>query len=160
MGITMVTSYRIAKNQRAHSDYVQAPLFFEAFPHTGIVKTYSYSHHVTDSTAGGVALFTGRKVDNGYLGMRPGVDKVCTTEPGDLIKDGIGDRAVEKGVAVGFVTTKQVTDSTPAALYAKGVHRELEYDLRNGTTFEVICPTDIALQILNRPAIEFQVLLP
>ncbi|KAK5975998.1 hypothetical protein GCK32_005906, partial [Trichostrongylus colubriformis] len=134
MGITMVTSYRIAKNQQAHNDYVQAPLFFETFPYTGLVK-----------------------VDNGYLGMRAGVLKKCTTAPGDLIKDGIGDRAVDKGIAVGVVTNARITDATPAALFAKGVHRTLEYDVRNQTTCKVLCYNDIALQMLHRPAIEFQV---
>ncbi|KAK5976364.1 Alkaline phosphatase, partial [Trichostrongylus colubriformis] len=155
----MVTSYRIAKNQRAHNDYVQAPLFFETFPYTGLVKTYSYSNHVTDSAASAVAMYTGRKVDNGYLGMRAGVLKKCTTEPDDLIEDGIGDRAVDKGIAVGVVTNTRITHGTPAALYAKGVQRKLEYDVRNKTTSEVLCSNDIALQILNRPAIEFQVLM-
>ncbi|PIO61128.1 hypothetical protein TELCIR_17358 [Teladorsagia circumcincta] len=62
MGISTVTSARINKNQRAGLYYLNTPLFFERFQSTGLVKTSSFDHHVTDSAAGATALFTGRKV--------------------------------------------------------------------------------------------------
>ncbi|KIH61556.1 hypothetical protein ANCDUO_08171 [Ancylostoma duodenale] len=61
MGISTVTSARINKNQKAGNPYLNEPLFFERFATAGMVKTSSFSHHVTDSAAGAMALLTGRK---------------------------------------------------------------------------------------------------
>ncbi|RCN30958.1 hypothetical protein ANCCAN_23268, partial [Ancylostoma caninum] len=60
MGIPIVTSARINKNQVSNKPYLNEPLFFETFRSAGLVKTSSLSHHVTDSAAGAVALVTGR----------------------------------------------------------------------------------------------------
>ncbi|KIH57278.1 hypothetical protein ANCDUO_12532 [Ancylostoma duodenale] len=62
MGIPIVTSARINKNQVSNKPYLNEPLFFETFRSAGLVKTSSLSHHVTDSAAGAVALVTGRKI--------------------------------------------------------------------------------------------------
>ena len=42
---------------------------FYLFPQTAMVTTYSANNRVTDSAAGGTALFTGHKTNNSVLGM-------------------------------------------------------------------------------------------
>ena len=41
----------------------------ERCTHTGLAKTYSASSYITDSAAGGTALATGNKTNNGMIGM-------------------------------------------------------------------------------------------
>ncbi|VDL62477.1 unnamed protein product [Nippostrongylus brasiliensis] len=119
MGISTVTSARVNKNQHAGNPHVNAPLFFEGFAHAGLVKTSSFDHHVTDSAAGATALLTGRKTNSKMLGTMPNTKATCTNATESHIVDGIVEGALQKGVAVGFVTTTRVTHATPAALYAK-----------------------------------------
>ncbi|KAK6751470.1 hypothetical protein RB195_003083 [Necator americanus] len=61
MGLSIVTPARINKNQKARNPYLNKPLFFETFRAAGLVKTSSFTHHVTDSAAGAVALVGGVK---------------------------------------------------------------------------------------------------
>lgn len=45
------------------------PLLFTAFPITGFATTFSASNSVTDSSAAGTALATGKKTYNGAISM-------------------------------------------------------------------------------------------
>lgn len=45
------------------------PLVFSTFPHATFATSYSLSHGVTDSAAGGTALAVGKKTKNGVLSM-------------------------------------------------------------------------------------------
>ncbi|EYB92000.1 hypothetical protein Y032_0199g1661 [Ancylostoma ceylanicum] len=81
----------------------------------------------------------------------------CTNDRSRHITDGIAEGALQKGLAVGFVTNTRVTHATPASLYAKGVHRNIEND-RNAKAMRADCP-DIARQLLSYPASEFKVLM-
>ena len=47
------------------------PLLFTAFPITGFATTFSASNSVTDSSAAGTALATGKKTYNGAISMDP-----------------------------------------------------------------------------------------
>ncbi|KAK6060385.1 hypothetical protein COOONC_01953, partial [Cooperia oncophora] len=83
-------------------------------------------------------MFSGYKADALWtLGMLPRLNKRCT------------DR-----LNVGFVTNARITHATPAALYAKGVHRSLEREIPD--ELKAHCKRDIASQILHRPASEFK----
>ncbi|EYC26181.1 hypothetical protein Y032_0010g1004 [Ancylostoma ceylanicum] len=165
MGMPVVTSARINRNQIFGNSYLNEPFFFEKFRTAGLVKTSSLDHHVTDSAAGAMALFSGRKVMYGTLGSRPnflvGVKK-CTTDRSRHLTDGIAEGALQKALEVGFVTTTRITHATPAALYAKGIHRSIEYDgdarKINRALGKSNCP-DIASQLLSYPASEFKVLM-
>uniref|UniRef100_A0A7I4YLK2 alkaline phosphatase n=1 Tax=Haemonchus contortus TaxID=6289 RepID=A0A7I4YLK2_HAECO len=154
MGIATVTSARINKNQKAGIPHLNKPLYFEKFPYSGLVMTSSLDHHVTDSAASAVALFTGRKVKTRTLGILPSAKERCPNSTSYDIVDGITEGVLQKGLSVGFVTTTRITHATPAALYAKGVERHAEYD-----EAEVRCARDIAKQLLSYPASEFKVLM-
>ncbi|RCN30957.1 alkaline phosphatase family protein [Ancylostoma caninum] len=158
MGISTVTSARINKNQKAGNPYLNEPLFFERFATAGMVKTSSFSHHVTDSAAGAMALLTGRKVDSKTLGMVPKSGTVCAKGTDLHVTDGIVENALQKGLDVGFVTSARITHATPGALYAKGLHRDVEYDGAAKELGAAEC-NDIAKQLLSYPASEFKVMM-
>ncbi|ETN74178.1 alkaline phosphatase family protein, partial [Necator americanus] len=60
-------------------------------------------------------------------------------------------------MAVGFVTNTRITHGTPAALYAKGISRHIEYDVI-AKNYGDDC-TDIAKQLLSYPASNFKVMM-
>lgn len=83
-------------------------LNIERCTHTGIVKTYSANSYITDSAAGGTALATGNKTNNGMLGMTPD----------SLPVQSVLEYYCDNGLAVGFVVTSPAYHATPASFYA------------------------------------------
>lgn len=88
-------------------------LFIETLPYTGLVHTHSANNSVTDSAAGGTALATGKKTNNGMIGV---------TADGKEV-DSILDKFKENGKKVGVISTNTVTDATPAAFTASVENR-------------------------------------
>lgn len=82
-------------------------------PVVGLARTTSASHTITDSAAGGTALATGSKAINKQLGLDPQGNKL----------DSLAVWAKQRGMGTGIVTTKTVTDATPAAFYAHNPNR-------------------------------------
>ncbi|CAJ0603467.1 unnamed protein product [Cylicocyclus nassatus] len=158
LGISTLTSARIHNNQASNHGYLTKSMFFENFDAVGLVKTSSIDHHVTDSAAGAVSFYTGWKAESHRLGLKPGTKTFCTNDNTMWITDGIAEGALDKGMEVGFVTNTRVTHATPAALYAKGVHRKYEFD-DAGKEFANCTIVDIALQLLSYPANKFKVLM-
>ncbi|MFA6336029.1 MAG: alkaline phosphatase, partial [Bacteroidales bacterium] len=74
----------------------------------GLLKTWSANNRVTDSAAGGTALASGQKTNNGTLGINPHGDTLTSI----LI------RAKENGMKCGLVVTSTITDATPGSFYA------------------------------------------
>lgn len=100
------------------------PICFASFPHSAMVTTFSATNGVTDSAAGGTALATGHKTKNGALGVKAdGTTRVTS----------VAERAHEKGMAVGIVTSVSVDHATPAAFYAhvdnRGKYNEIGHQL-------------------------------
>lgn len=90
-------------------------LNIERCTHTGLAKTYSASHYITDSAAGGTALATGNKTNNGMIGMN--ADSVAVKSVLSL--------AEEAGCATGLVATVRITHATPASFYAHQISRNM-----------------------------------
>lgn len=85
-------------------------LSFEAFAAQGLIATRSADNPITDSAAAATAMATGRKVNNGVIGVAlPGDGEPLTT---------ILERAQRSGKRVGLVTTTEMTHATPAAFAA------------------------------------------
>jgi alkaline phosphatase len=108
---------------------------FEQFPHQGEVMTYSANNSITDSAAGGTAIATGVKVNNGVISMAiPGDGQPLKT---------VLEKYQAAGKSTGLVTTTEMTHATPAAFAA---HQE-------GRTQQA----EIAQQYLNttRPEVLF-----
>ncbi|MGL4292305.1 MAG: alkaline phosphatase [Bacteroidales bacterium] len=95
-------------------------LAFTSFPYTGLVKTHSQSHPITDSAAGGTALATGVKTKNGTISMDHNHEQKLKT---------IAERAHEKGKNVGIATSVSVDHATPASFYAHQPTRKMTYDI-------------------------------
>ncbi|MDZ5471044.1 alkaline phosphatase (plasmid) [Bacillus sp. 31A1R] len=91
----------------------EGKLFIETLPHVGLVHTYSANNVVTDSAAGGTALATGVKTNNGMIGMSPDKKEV----------DSILDKFKANGKKVGVISTNTVTDATPASFTASVQNR-------------------------------------
>lgn len=91
----------------------QQPLNLEKFKFIGFHKTYSANDYVTDSGAGGTALATGKKTNNGYIAVDP---------EGNKIKS-ILEYAEENDLATGLVSTSAITHATPASFIAHDTSR-------------------------------------
>lgn len=88
-------------------------LNIERCTHIGLAKTYSANSYITDSAAGGTALATGNKTNNGMIGMN--ADSVAVKS--------VLSMAEEAGMATGLVATVRITHATPAAFYAHQINR-------------------------------------
>jgi alkaline phosphatase len=108
MGLTQVTAGLYANGKK---------LNLERFPVTGLMKTHSASHLITDSAAGATAFSCGCKTYNGAIGMTRD-KKPCLT---------ILEQAKKNGLATGLVATSSITHATPASFIAHvGSRSEME----------------------------------
>ncbi|MGM0902932.1 MAG: alkaline phosphatase [Bacillota bacterium] len=88
-------------------------LFIETLPNVALAHTYSANNPVTDSAAGGTALSTGKKTNNGMIAVSPDKKEITS-----ILK-----KFKQAGNRVGIVTTHKVTDATPAAFTANVANR-------------------------------------
>jgi len=103
------------------------PFSLERFPYTGLSKTYSADNYITDSAAGGTAISSGIKTNNGMIGVRPDSTAVSS----------IIEIAHKNGFATGLVSTSAITHATPASFVAhnsgRGNYEDIAKDFLNGT---------------------------
>lgn len=92
---------------------------FEQAPIVGLSETCSANNYVTDSPAGGTALATGTRTNNGYLGV--------DTEGKQLTS--ILKKAQEMGKKTGIVVNTTLTEATPGAFYAGVTSRYKVFDI-------------------------------
>jgi alkaline phosphatase len=83
-------------------------LHMEEFPITGFSKTTSADDLITDSAAGGTAMATGTKTNNGMVGVDPENDRV----------ENIVEIVEKDGKSTGLVATSTITHATPASFIA------------------------------------------
>ncbi len=100
------TSSELITAARIYSQGVRGHLALEGFPHSAVVRTYSASDLVTDSSAAATAMARGIKVPNGFVGI---ADRKSANAPESLL-----DVAREAGWSTGLVTDDSVTGGTPA----------------------------------------------
>lgn len=89
------------------------PLNIERCKTIGLQKTNSANKYITDSAAAGTALATGKKTNNGVIGM---------DSTGVRLKS-ILEIAEENGLATGLVSSSSVTHATPASFIAHQASR-------------------------------------
>ena len=94
-------------------------LNIERCTHIGLAKTYSANSYITDSAAGGTALATGNKTNNGMIGMN--ADSVAVKS--------VLSMAEEAGMATGLVATVRITHATPASFYAHQINRGMYQEI-------------------------------
>ncbi len=91
-------------------------LNLEKCPIVGLSKTYSASDFITDSAAGGTALATGSKTNNGMIGLAP---------DSTILLFSSLYYAAQNGKATGIVVTSPLTHATPASFYAHRISRHM-----------------------------------
>lgn len=111
------------------------------FPFSGQLSTYSTSNGITDSSAAGTCLASGKKTNNGTLGLDD------QNKPVQTIAEILRDR----GWSVGIMTSVSIDHATPGAFYAHVSKRseyytigkqlaESKFDFFGGSSF--LQPTD------------------
>ncbi|HNE27836.1 MAG TPA: alkaline phosphatase, partial [Saprospiraceae bacterium] len=108
MGLTQVSAGLYANHNRLQIEQCTA---------TGLIKTYSASHLVTDSGAGATAFACGCKTYNTAIGVDKN-KKPCLT---------LLEQAEARDMATGLVVSSSLTHATPASFYAHvGARKETE----------------------------------
>ena len=96
-----------------------ASLLMTGFPVASMAATFSANSDVTDSAAAGTALATGKKTNNGYIGVDPDVNSIET----------IAEKAKKAGKKVGIASTVPVNHATPAAFFGHQKDRNMYYEI-------------------------------
>lgn len=89
------------------------------FPYSGQAATFSDSNGITDSSAAGTCLASGRKTTNHVLGLTPDGQPVRTIA--EILRD--------KGWGIGIMTSVSIDHATPGAFYAKVADRDDYYSV-------------------------------
>ena len=92
---------------------------FEMAPVIGIHETCSANNYVTDSAAGGTALATGTRTNNGYVGADPDGNQLTS----------VLRKAQTYGMKTGIVVNTTLTEATPGAFYGGVTSRKFVYDI-------------------------------
>ncbi len=106
IGDGMAEAHRTAARWSAVSQ--SGALTMDRMPVVGWSRTASADNAITDSAAGGTAIATGVKTNNGMIGQDPDGNPLTT----------ILERAQARDMAVGLVTTVQMAHATPASFAA------------------------------------------
>lgn len=93
------------------------PLLMTTFPYSGQAATFSASSGITDSAASGTCLATGKKTNNGVIGLSPDSTPVVS----------VATRLKQEGWGIGIMTTVTIDHATPSAHYAHTPSRENYY---------------------------------
>jgi len=151
MDPTTVAAARIFDGQSRGEAGEENMLSFEAFPYVAYAKTYSTDFQVADSAGTMSAMMTGVKTKSGVLSVS---DEV---EHGDC-KSGlaakvitIGELAEKAGMALGVVSTAEITHATPGAVYAHTPNRGWANDSAMPEDARAAGCTDIARQLIEFP---------
>ncbi len=109
-------SNQVAAVDRALAAAGRDPLVLREFPVRGMQRTRSASDEITDSAAGGTALATGVRTDNGMISMTP---------DGSVLRT-LAEEAKSAGRKVGILSSVSLDHATPAVFYAH-CHRRGSY---------------------------------
>ncbi|WP_186289610.1 alkaline phosphatase [Methylomonas koyamae] len=150
MGVSTVTAARILEGQMNGRDGEFNRLSFERFNHTAHSVTASANQQTSDSAPTATAMVSGVKANDGAISVDQSVARTETSADVTAAKSvkTILERAEERGMSTGVVTTARFTHATPAVNYAHIADRDWEADsnLPAGATVK-----DIARQLLEFP---------
>lgn len=118
MGIQHIATTELYNAMKLSTDPQESRLNFTQFPVKSILTTYSANSLVTDSSAAGTALATGRKTSNLM---------VSQDSLGTQYKT-ITELASENGYGVGIVTNVAINHATPSVFYGHTKSRS-QYNL-------------------------------
>ena len=110
MGFGAVTSLLLTEDE---------PTGFEQAHVIGLSETCSANNYVTDSAAGGTALATGTRTNNGYVGADPEGNQLTS----------VLRKAQTYGMKTGIVVNTPLTEATPGSFYAGVTSRKMVFDI-------------------------------
>ena len=110
MGFGAVSSLLLSED--AETGFEQAPVI-------GLSETCAANNYVTDSAAGGTALATGTRTNNGYVGADPDGNQLTS----------VLRKAQTYGMKTGIVVNTTLTEATPGAFYAGVTSRKKVFDI-------------------------------
>ena len=152
MGVATVTAARILEGQLRHGrSGEENALSFERFPYLALSKTYSANQQTSDSAPTMTAIITGVKTDDGFISVgEEAVRGDHTTVRGNELPTFL-ERAEQRGLSTGVVTTATVTHATPAACYAHSPDRGWECDANMPEAARRAGFPDLARQLVEFP---------
>ena len=110
MGFGAVTSLLLSEEEATG---------FEEAHVIGLSETCSANNYVTDSAAGGTALATGTRTNNGYVGADPDGNQLTS----------VLRKAQTLGKKTAIVVNTTLTEATPGAFYGGVTSRKMVYDI-------------------------------
>ena len=110
MGFGAVTSLLLSEEETTG---------FEEAHVIGLSETCSANNYVTDSAAGGTALATGTRTNNGYVGADPDGNQLTS----------VLRKAQTMGKKTAIVVNTTLTEATPGAFYGGVTSRKMVYDI-------------------------------
>lgn len=119
MGVNQVNGTEMYLAEKENGRIGIEPLQFTQFPVGSMATTFSASNSVTDSSAGGTALATGKKTYNGAIGLDDQKQRIMS----------VAEQAKKAGKKVGITTSVSIDHATPAAFYAHQVDRDMYYEI-------------------------------
>ena len=149
MGISTVTAARILDGQMKGLEGEENQLSFDAFPFSGLSKTYNVDAQTPDSAGTMTAMMSGIKTDVGVIGVDEDIERGdCGTVAGNELVTAL-ELAEIAGKSTGIISTARITHATPAATYAKSADRNWE-DVSDMPEAAVTAGcTDIADQLIK-----------
>jgi alkaline phosphatase len=149
MGISTVTAARILEGQLRGETGEENLLAFEKLPHVALIKTYNVDQQVPDSAGTMTAMVTGEKTRAGVLSVDATVDRGDHAAVEGHRLTTLFERAEERGLSTGVVTTTRITHATPAAAFAHSPERDWEVDAALSEAASAAEFPDIARQLVE-----------
>ena len=151
MGVATVTAARILEGQLRGQSGEENLLSFERLPYVALSKTYNTNQQVPESSGTMTALVTGSKTRAGVLSVDSSVPigDHRAVKGHELVT--LFERAEQRGLATGVVTTTTITHATPGACYAHVPDRNWESDAQLSDAARADGFPDIARQLVEFP---------
>jgi len=149
MGIATVTASRILEGQRRGQSGEENLLSFEKLPYTALSKTYTVDFQVGESAGTMTAMMTGVKTRSGVLGVDESAARGDFAAAKRASVPTLLERAEDRGLWTGVVTTTTVTHATPGGCYAHTPDRNWENDAELPAPARAAGFPDIARQLVE-----------
>jgi alkaline phosphatase len=120
MGLSQIHAAEIFQGALNGDEIEIQKLSFSQFPGTGLMTTFSSSSYITDSSASGTAMASGKKTMNGRINIDE-ANKVEFKTIAEMVK--------EKGMKIGILSDVSLNHATPACFYAKVTSRWHYYEI-------------------------------
>ena len=119
MGTNQVLAAEMYRSALQNQPLGRVQTLMTTMPYMGHLATHSASNGITDSSAAGTCLATGKKTTNGTLGIGPDGDTLRT----------IAEDLKAEGWGIGIMTTVAIDHATPASFYGHDRKRSHYYEI-------------------------------